>query len=140
MIRLRQFFHALPILILAGCAGLTGGDVVERVLAGATCLAALAGAGVQVSGDPLLSGAVTATNVLTAISTIGSSNLPATVLQACKSTIDYASKDTAGLTALLKNQKPAATATPPAARKAPAALIAKPAASPEPTIVKVPLR
>ena len=128
------------LLVVTGCAGLTGSAVVERVLAGATCLAALAGAGVQVAGDPLLNGAVTATNVLTAVSTIGSSNLPGTVLQACQSTIDYASKDAAGLTALLKNQKPAATATPPAARKAPAALIAKPVASPEPTIVKIPLR
>lgn len=130
----------IPLFLFTGCAGLTGSDVAERVLAGATCLAALAGAGVQVAGDPLLSGAVTATNVLTAISSIGGSNLPGTVMQACQSTIDYASKDAAGLTALLKNQKPAATATPPAARKAPAALIAKPVASPEPSVVKIPIR
>ena len=143
MRRLREFFKALPILIIAGCAGLTGQQVADRVLADLGCITALAGAGVQVAGDPSVGGAKTAVGVLSAISSVGGSSLPSAVLNACAATLAYANQDAAGASALLKSGSgtPAAPAPAPAPGT-PAARAARPApAQPAaPTVVHVPLK
>ncbi len=132
----------IPALVFAGCSSgaVSGADVATRILAAVPCVAALASVVGQVSGDPLLSGAVTATNVLGLISQIGASNLPGSVMTACGPTLALASQDAAGLAALLKDQPTIAAGSPPAARKPPAALIPKPAAGADPVAVKIPLR
>lgn len=93
-------------LLAAGCAALgldgTAGATVTRIIADIGCVTALAAAGVQLAGDPMVSGATTATGVMAAIGAIGASNMPSTVLAACKDTLSYAAEDMKGLTAFVK--------------------------------------
>lgn len=114
----------------------TGSDTVTRVLADIGCLTALAGAGIQLSGDPTVSGATTVTGVVAAIGAIGASSVPSTVLAACKDTLAYAGDDMKGLVAFVKGTPGAAAekVTP----KSPLTMsVGKPAVPMKPTAVQV---
>jgi uncharacterized protein YceK len=87
--------------LLTGCATIAGlfsgsGPTAERVLADVGCLTALAGAAVQVAGDPMVGGAATVLGVLAAIERVGASSLPSSVLSACAASLAFAKQDAAG--------------------------------------------
>jgi len=79
----------------------------------------------QVAGDPALSGAKSVMSVLSAILAVGTSNVPASVLAACKDTLAYATEDAKGAIALVTNGTGSSTpavppvSTTPTARPAP---------------------
>lgn len=108
--------------VVMGCASTQGPGAPSTatvVLADITCVAALAGAGVAVAGNPLVGGAVTAAGVLTAIAAVGTSNVPGAVISACADSLKYAGQDLSGLLALVKGSTPKpgpAPAPVPAAR------------------------
>lgn len=114
--------------LMTGCAtvkGLFGGDLTaERVLADIGCITALTGAGVAVAGDPMVGGAATVLDILSAITRIGSSSLPLGVLSACTDSLAYAKKDAAGAADVIaattanKTSGVAAAKKPVAAQKA----------------------
>ena len=103
--RMRYIRFAVVVLLvplaLAGCqtakAWWSGSpDTVTRILADIGCITALTTAAVQVQGDPAVNGAKTALGVLNAIAVVGNSNIPTTVLAACKDTLALAPKDAEG--------------------------------------------
>ena len=91
-------------LLLTGCAtlGIGTDNSAERILADLGCLTALAAAGVQVAGDPTVGGASTALDVLSAITKIGTSSLPGTVISACSATLSWVAQDVKGAVTTVK--------------------------------------
>ncbi len=117
---------ALVVFLVSGCAlsGMFGGgsgDTAQRFLADIGCVTALAGAAVQVAGDPAVGGAKTALDVASAIAKVGASNVPSSALSACADTLRYAKEDMAGFIAMVKGAKgsEAQVAPAPAAQRAP---------------------
>jgi hypothetical protein len=109
-------------------------------LADLGCLTALATAGISVAGDPVVNGAATAMDVLTAIVHVASGAVPGTVLSACSATLNYASQDAAGAIALIKGA-PVAPSTGAVSLKAKAAPANLPkGVPPVPVVVHVPIR
>lgn len=131
----------VPFLFL-GCATAkawwTGSpDTVTRFLADIGCITALSTAAIQVAGDPMVNGAKTPLGVAAAIAAVGSSNIPATVLAACKDTIALASQDAAAVTTIAQNTEgttapkavmPRLTSPPPQPK------------TPQPVVIPVPKR
>lgn len=78
-------------------------DTVTRILADIGCITAAASAGLAVLGDPTVNGAKTATGVLSAITAIGASNIPALVLTACKDTLALAPQDAEAAAVVVAN-------------------------------------
>jgi hypothetical protein len=106
----------VPILLTA-CAtlGIGQADQATRIIADLGCVSAAVGAGIQIAGDPVVNGAKTAMGVLAAIMSVGMSNVPNTVLAACKDTLAWATQDAKGAIALVTSGTgtPAATVPPP---------------------------
>jgi hypothetical protein len=133
-------FLVFLMFALTGCAtlGIGQSDTATRILADLGCLTALAAAGIQVAGDPMVGGAATATDVLAAIVHVGTSALPGTVMSACSQTLTYVAEDAKGALSLVRSsagQPPATTA----ARKARAAALVPKQAGPVPIKVEIPL-
>lgn len=117
-------------LLLGGCSTLGIGkpDQVTRWLASIGCVVAVTNAIGEITGDPSVGGAKTVTDVIGVINRVGTSNIPATVLAACKDDITHVGEDAAAVATLLQNStgtdQPKATppkmaARPPAQPKAP---------------------
>jgi hypothetical protein len=99
----------LTLLLTGGCAtlGIGQSDTATRILADVGCLAALAAAGVQVAGDPAVGGASTAIDVLGAITKIGTSSLPGTIMSACAQTLSWVAEDAQGALTIVKAESAA---------------------------------
>ena len=128
-------------LLLAGCAtlGIGTDNQAERILADLGCLTALAAAGVQVAGDPTVGGASTALDVLAAITKIGTSSLPGTVISACSATLSWVAQDVKGAVTTVKAEANAPEPVKAELRKKAAKPGPKAAAPPVPVRVIVPL-
>ena len=133
-------------LSTSGCKTFSGGggDTATRILADINCVTTALAAGLAIAGDPMVGGSRTAISVLQAILAVGTSNVPATVLAACKDTLGFASEDVAGAVALVTasggSSGAAVTPPPPPAPAAPGA--ARPALKQpqKPTPVVIPLK
>lgn len=128
------------IVALTGCAtlGLGKADFATRIMAGLTCIAAVASAGGVVVADPEL-GFATATDVLNAITKIATSAGVATAMAACKETMALVGQDVQGALDMV-TAKAEAPAEPPAQRKARLTRTVPKQAAPDPIQVQVPLR
>lgn len=142
MTRFRQWIgclvlSALPIL-LTGCAtlGIGKADSVQRWLASIGCVAAVTAAIGEVGGDPSLDGAKSVLSVVSAINRVASSDIPATVLAACKDDISHVAEDAAAVGTLISSS-PGTDQPKAAAPKMARAPRAQPKA-PTPVIVPVP--
>lgn len=107
MPRLRLFSVlaiTMATLFTTSCSTLGIGqpDQATRWLADIACVTAVTQAIGEVSGDPSVGGAKTVLDVVNVINKVGTSNVPATVLSACKDTISHLGEDAAGAAALLK--------------------------------------
>ena len=127
------------LMTAVGCAtlGIGQADQATRILADIRCITVATQAGLQIAGDPAVNGAKTALDVLSAISTLGSSNVPATVLDACKDTLGYAAEDAKGALALVTNSAgtDAAKISPPKTAVGPAR---EQPAKPTPVVIVLP--
>lgn len=136
MYRLRSWFGWLTLpLLLTACAtlGIGKADQATRILADVRCVTVATAAGMQIFGDPAVNGAKTALDVLSAITSIGMSNTPSAVIEACKDTLAYAAEDAKGALALVTggtaSDAPKATAptkmagAPPTQPKAPTPVV-----------------
>lgn len=127
------FIASIAVVLIAGCSlsGMVtgGGDTAQRFLADIGCVTALAGAAVEVAGDPAVGGAKTAIDVAMAVAKVGASNVPSSALSACAETLKYAQQDSAGLIAMVKGSKgsPATVAPPPAAQRGMSVTVFQPA-------------
>lgn len=106
---MRTFTLGLVFLVFTGCAA-TGPDgkpvdTVTRVLADIGCVSALINAGGQIAGDPTVGGAKTVLDIFHAISVIGASNIPATVMSACAASLAYLTQDASGAQAYVTSVK-----------------------------------
>jgi len=127
---------------LVGCESvktwLGNPDTTTRIMAGLSCLTALATNGIQVAVDPAL-GFTTASDVLAAIVKIGTAAVQVAMTQACQDTIALAAEDAQGAVTMLQ----ATQAVPPPQvprLKGAFKASAPPKAAPGPVRVVVPIR
>lgn len=137
MKKLAYLSLALVLAVVPGCQTVKSvfsgsPDAVTRILADIGCVTAAAAAGVQIIGDPSVNGAKTASGVLAAIMAIGTSNIPAAVLSACKDTLGFAAQDATAAATLVaattgtdqpKASMPKMAGKPPEQPKAPQPVI-----------------
>jgi hypothetical protein len=110
---MRKLLAGVTLLLFTGCSTLgLQPSTVTRIVADSGCVGSLLAAGLQIAGDPILGGAVTAYGVVQALVGFGSGGVPATIMAACQSTLGYAAQDVAGIKAMFK---PAAGGRPVAA-------------------------
>ena len=135
---MRWWTLAVSVLFLfAACATLGIGrpDSVQRWLASVGCVAAVTAAIGEVAGDPSLDGAKSVLAVVSVINKVAASDIPSTVLTACKDDIAHVAEDAAAaatvMTASTGTDQP--KAAPPKMARAPRA---QPTA---PTPVNVPV-
>lgn len=140
--KLRRYcaFLTLPILLTA-CAtlGIGQADQATRILADIGCVTTALNAGISIAGDPTLSGAKSAMGVAAAILAVGTSNVPAAVLAACKDTLAWASQDAAGAVAIVTRSTGTTSPTVPPTPTTPTAKPAPPQPkAPTPVIIPLP--
>jgi hypothetical protein len=131
----------LPLLVTA-CAtlGIGKADTATRILADLGCVTAATSAGLAIAGDPAVNGAKTALSIATAILAIGTSNVPATVLAACKDTLSYLAEDVAGAKALIagSNGTTATTVPPPSTTPTARRPVPQQPKAPTPVVIPIP--
>jgi len=131
----------LLVTLITGCSSIMGGGpaVATRILAGLTCVAALAQLGAPLATDPDL-GVSTAVDAFNAVQKITDAGKLAVANSACAETLAYAVEDLKGAVAMVQSKPTTpATAEPPAQRKA---RLSKdlPKAQSGPVKVQVPLK